>query len=421
MRAIIVITDQRHEREFVSLCASASIDIVGKIRQNVREPNPKYYIGSGKVKELAELCNDLNPDVVIFDVDLRPSQMYRLNKELSIEIWDRLRLVLEIFRKKARTKEAKLQVELANLRYQVPIIKEYVNLIKRGEHPGFMGGGEYATADYLEMIKKRIKRIKSELETIQRRNESRNSLRKSLGFIIVSIAGYANAGKSSIAKILSGRELPVDSMMFSTIATYTKKVKGKHPILVTDTVGFVRNLPVWMIESFRTTFKSVYDSDLLLFVVDFSEEIGEIYEKISSGIELLGREELPPMIYVLNKVDLIKDQGEIEEKVSFLKARRILNDDNYVLTSVINGYGINKLIMKIYETARTARICELSLDKENSNTQKILRILLDKAYIMEYIEDKRTIFIRAGMHEKTYNNIMTLLLSSTGNNGGRVP
>ncbi|RLF67031.1 MAG: GTP-binding protein HflX, partial [Thermoplasmata archaeon] len=154
MRAIIVITDQRHEREFVSLCASASIDIVGKIRQNVREPNPKYYIGSGKVKELAELCNDLNPDIVIFDVDLRPSQMYRLNKELSIEIWDRLRLVLEIFRKKARTKEAKLQVELANLRYQVPIIKEYVNLIKRGEHPGFMGGGEYATADYLEMIKK---------------------------------------------------------------------------------------------------------------------------------------------------------------------------------------------------------------------------------------------------------------------------
>ncbi|RLF67857.1 MAG: hypothetical protein DRN26_01165, partial [Thermoplasmata archaeon] len=302
-----------------------------------------------------------------------------------------------------------------------PIIKEYVNLTKRGEHPGFMGGGEYATADYLEMIKKRIKRIKSELETIQRRNESRNSLRKSLGFIIVSIAGYANAGKSSIAKILSGRELPVDSMMFSTIATYTKKVKGKHPILVTDTVGFVRNLPVWMIESFRTTFKSVYDSDLLLFVVDFSEEIGEIYEKISSGIELLGREELPPMIYVLNKVDLIKDQGEIEEKVSFLKARRILNDDNYVLTSVINGYGINKLIMKIYETARTDRICELSLDKENSNTQRILRILLDKAYIMEYREDKRTIFIRAGMHEKTYNNIMTLLPSSTGNNGGRVP
>ncbi|MCD6503274.1 MAG: GTPase HflX [Euryarchaeota archaeon] len=420
MKAVIVITDYKHEREFISLCASASIEIIGKIKQNVKEPNPKYYIGSGKVKELEKICKELNPDIVIFDVDLKPSQMYRLSKKLSRDIWDRLRLVLEIFRKKARTKEAKLQVELANLRYQVPIIKEHVNLVKRGEHPGFMGGGEYATADYLEMIKKRIKRIKSELESIQKKNESRNSLRKSLGFIIVSIAGYANAGKSSIAKVLSGYDLPIDNMMFSTIATYTKKIKGKHPILVIDTVGFVRNLPVWMIESFRTTFKSVYDSDLLLFVVDFSEDINEIYEKISSGIELLGREVLPPTIYVLNKIDLIKNRSEITKKLSFLKEKGILNDKNYVLTSVVTGEGIQNLILKIYEHAKTARICEIALKREDPKTREIMKMLLDRAYIMEYKENESDIFIKAGMHEKTYNNIIAILASSTGNNGGRV-
>lgn len=423
MRAVIVITDMKHESEFLGLCSSAGINILGKIRQNVRDPNPRYYIGSGKLEELKEVCKNLKPDIVVFDVDLRPSQIYRLSKEISLEIWDRLRLVLEIFRKRASTPEAKLQVELANLRYQIPLIKEYINLTKRGEHPGFMGGGEYAVADYLEMVKRRMKRIKEELTIIQRRNESRYKIRKESGFILVGIAGYANAGKSSIAKVLSGYDFPIDNTMFSTVATFTKKIKGKHPIIITDTVGFIRNLPVWVIEAFRTTLKSVYDSDLLLFVVDISENIKDVYEKISSGIEILGREEIPPTIFVLNKVDLVKNKGELRDKINFLVEKGILNENNYVPTSAITGEGLNKLIYMIYANAKTAKICNVFLDKDDAEFEEKMRFILSKAYIFDYEEDGSKIMLKIGIHNKTYMALKSQGLrveSSSGNNGGRV-
>jgi len=424
MRAVIVITDMRHESEFLGLCSSAGVKILGKIRQNVKDSNPRYYIGSGKLEELKVACKNLKPDIVIFDVDLRPSQIYRISKEVSVEVWDRLRLVLEIFRKRASTPEAKLQVELANLRYQIPLIREYINLTKRGEHPGFMGGGEYAVADYLEMVKRRMKRIKEELAIVQRRNESRYKIRKESGFILVSIAGYANAGKSSIAKTLSGYNFPIDNTMFSTVATFTKKIKGKHPIIITDTVGFIRNLPVWVIEAFRTTLKSVYDSDLLLFVVDISETIEDVYEKISSGIEILGREEIPPTIFVLNKIDLVESKDELYNKVNFLLERGILNENNYVLTSAVTGEGLDKLVYMIYANAKSAKICSVLLNRDDNEFEEKMRFLLSRAHIFDYKEDGSKVILKVGIHNKTYMALKSqgiLVESSSGNNGGRVP
>jgi len=413
----------KHESEFLSLCSSAGVNILGKIRQNVKSPNPRYYIGSGKLEELKLACKNLKPDIVIFDVDLKPSQIYRISKKVSIEIWDRLRLVLEIFRKRASTPEAKLQVELANLQYQVPLIKEYINLAKRGEHPGFMGGGEYAIADYLEMVKRRMKKIKRELSIVQRRNENRYKIRKKAGFILVSIAGYANAGKSSIAKTLSGYSFPIDNMMFSTIATFTKKIKGKHPIIITDTVGFVRNLPVWVIEAFKTTLKSVYDSDLLLFVADVSESVEDIYEKISSGIEILGREEIPPTIFVLNKVDLVDNRAEVRNKINYLRERGIINENNYVLTSAVTGEGIDEMIYKIYEIAKSAVICDVILHKNEEEFEEKMRFLLSRAYIFDYKEEDNRVILKAGLHTKTFMMLKSLGIfakSSSGNSGVRV-
>ncbi len=391
-KAILVIT-KGDLKEMLSLCSSIGIEIVSIFRQ--RSPSdPKYYIGKGKVEEIKKACEILKPDYVILDGDLRGSQIYNLQKELNAEILDRKGLLLKIFEKKAGSPEAKLQVELANIRYQLPLIREYINMAKRGEHPGFMGGGEYAVADYYEMLKRREKKIKEKLRKIRKRNEEKLKRRGSLGMITVAIAGYANAGKSSIARALTGCDLPIDDKMFSTIAVFTKKVKGRHPIIVTDTVGFVRNFPMWMAEAFRATFENIYNSDLTLLVVDVSEDVEEIASKMASSYEILG--EKAKILVVLNKIDLIGKE-ELEKKISELRRRGLLPEGRYVAVSAKTGEGIKELIRKIYEMGETAVYCILEAKEE-----EIPQEIFEKAYIDKIESSEGDLKVYCFMHRSTF-------------------
>ncbi|WP_456436641.1 GTPase HflX [Methanopyrus sp.] len=292
--------------ELKELAESAGYDVVGSFRQ-VRHEDPRYHIGEGKVKELAEFVRENDVDKVIFENEIKPVQAFNLAGELGVEVIDRFQLILEIFAQRARTREAKLQVKLAQLKYELPRAREMVNLAKKEERPGFRGLGKYEADKYEEMIRRKIAKIEHELRRIEKDRELKRKHRHRLGFELVTLAGYTCAGKSTLMRTLTDEAVYVDSKIFSTLDTKTRAVDlDGHRVLLTDTVGFVDNLPHWLMESFKSTLEETAQADLILLVVDVSDELPEIKRKLRvchRTLDEIGAE--GPIVTALNKADLI--------------------------------------------------------------------------------------------------------------------
>lgn len=286
--------------------------------EQVREPDPSYQIGSGKAEELAELVSKNGVERTVFDNELRPVQAYNLAKKTGVEAVDRFQLILEIFARRASTSEAKLQIELAKLRYELPRARERVRLARAGEQPGFMGLGKYEVDLYYETIRRRIYSIQKKLRKIRKKRRLHRVHRLELGFSLVSMAGYTNAGKSSLFNALAEEVALVDPGLFTTLSTTTRAVSlSGRKVLLTDTVGFIDRLPLTLIEAFNSTLEETIFSDLILLVVDLSESRDEIERKLScclSTIQKIGASGIP-IVTVLNKIDLMSDtvkQREVE-------------------------------------------------------------------------------------------------------------
>ena len=330
--------------EFKELAKAAGYEIVGILQQIRNSPDPAYYLGKGKAEDLAEMAKSLKPDKIIFNKELKPNQIINLENITKTEVIDRIQLILEIFTKRAGTKEAKLQIELARLRYLFPKLKMYVKYAKREEFPGFHGPGYYQTAKYERMIKKRIAKIERELEKIRNEREERRKIRRELGFSLVALAGYSNAGKSTLLNRLTKSNVPADDRLFTTLGTYTRFAyfNGKK-VLISDTIGFIENLPHLVIEAFKSTLEEITLADLIILVVDASEPLHEIERKIETANKVL--EEVgatgKPILMALNKIDKISSK-ETKEKVSKLEglARDI------VPISALHGYNIDRLSIK---------------------------------------------------------------------------
>ena len=319
MRAVLVQRVEPGGRdeldELEELVGTMGYEVVGRMVQE-READPAFQIGRGKVEEVAGLVRLTGAELVVFANQLTPSQLFNLEKRLGVRVMDRFQLILEIFAKRAGSPEAKLQVEYARLSYELPRLRERIRNLLSAEQPGFRGRGEYELNLYLDMVKRRMALLRKKLRSLAGSREKRREQRRRRGFGLVALAGYTNAGKSTLLNSLTGSSVEVDDRMFTTLTARTRALRGCERILITDSVGFIEGLPPWMVEAFKAVLEEIYSSDLVLLVVDGSDPMSEILRKLKVSLEILSQRELRILI-LLNKMDLLSP-SELEEKMEVL-------------------------------------------------------------------------------------------------------
>jgi len=346
--------------EIRDLARAAGYGVVDEVTQT-RSEDPATHVGEGKAATLARTVAEAEARVVVFDNQLGPYQTYNLGNVLpdGVRLVDRFRLILEIFGQRAQTRKAQLQVELAELRYELPRAEAKASLARRDERPGFMGLGEYDESRE-EDIKAQISRIRDELERIEETEQHRREQRRESGFDLVALAGYTNAGKSTLLRRLA-EDVDVDEnedlhadldptaesedRLFTTLGTTTRKADmDERDVLVTDTVGFISDLPHWLVESFKSTLDSVYRADLVLLVVDVSEPVAEIREKLVTCHDTLYERNEAPIVTVLNKIDTV-DHEEVQRKREALSALA----PNPVVVSAKTGENVADLTDRVHQ------------------------------------------------------------------------
>ena len=412
----IVVSLHRNVEEIIELAESIDFKVVKTFIQIREHPNTSTYIGSGKLEEIKEYISNSNPkvDVVIVDGELKPSQWFTLEKEFQLPVYDRIRLILMIFKDRADRKEARLQVRLAELQYEKPFVRELIHRARSGEHPGYMAGGEYQVDDYYEMIKKQMRQIREELSKIREERKLRRQHRHTGGYYLVSIAGYTNAGKSSLLNILSGEKVTVENRLFSTLSTITRKLPlCKPPVLLTDTVGFIQRLPPWIIDAFHSTLEEIETADVVLLVCDASDEPNLLIKKLQTSVnELLELGVKAPIIIVLNKIDLLSKE-ELAEKMSLLDGIGVSKYRRVIPVSVKRNINIDALLEAIYESLPQLSRIEISLPN-NRGSQSFISWLYDKTNV-ESIHYGRDINIVVECNPKLKDKILSTCKQLNGN------
>ena len=334
-------TDETME-ELVDLLKTAGGECVGMVQQSKDSPDPRTFIGEGKVEEVGSLVKAMDADMVIFDNSLSPSQQRVLSEELKVTVLDRSALILDIFAKRARTKEGRLQVELAQYKYlMLGLTGMWGHLVRQtasgGKSPiGTRGPGETQLETDRRHIRRKISKLEEELKEVRRIRATQRERRIKNEVPVVAIVGYTNAGKSTLLNHLTGADIPANNRLFDTLDTTTRtlEISDTCTVLLSDTVGFIRKLPHHLVEAFKATLEELAFADLLLHVIDASNpEWREQAEVVNRLIVELGAEQTP-RIEVFNKCDLWT--GEIRP-----------HGDGIVSISAKTGEGIPDLLSAI--------------------------------------------------------------------------
>jgi GTP-binding protein HflX len=341
------------ELEF--LASTLGVKTVKRFTQKLQKPEPRTYLGKGKVDEIKEYVRSFKIDLVIFDDDLTPSQLRNLERIFQCRIYDRSLLILDIFLKRAQTAQAKTQVELARYQYLMPrLTRMWTHLDRQRGSTGTRGGaGEKEIETDKRNIRNQINVLKGRLEKINKQGVTQRKKKKKI--VRVALVGYTNTGKSTLMTLLSKSKVHAENKLFATVdSTVRKVVIDQIPFLLSDTVGFIRKLPHHLIESFKSTLDEVTESDILLHIVDFSHTLyHEQMEVVNQTLSELGAAD-KPQIVVYNKIDLIRDEegeeikGDLNE---YFESRRLLNGNrkNTVYVSATKKVNVDQLRELIFK------------------------------------------------------------------------
>ena len=351
---IVTYPDEFAKQEIAELASAAGYSVQGLITQK-RVVKSEFGVGVGKAEELREIVRQNGSKTLIVDESLTSSQAYKLATVTRVEIVDRDRLVLNIFAKRAKTTEAKLQVQLAELRYEMPRARDAVRYSVNGERAGFMGMGETLVDTKFKALKRRMVAIKDKLAKAQSSRSLHRVERKKLGMPLVSLAGYTSSGKTTVFNKLASESREESPNLFTTLTTTTRAVSfsdARKRVMLSDTVGFVSRLPTYMIESFKSTLEELTYADLVLLMLDVSENEESVRIKLNSCRETLAELNVDPtkILLVLNKIDLLKDGGARE-----IEANPLFSEFSVVKISAVRGDGMtqlkNRIMQKTYPNA----------------------------------------------------------------------
>jgi GTP-binding protein HflX len=349
--------------ELAELAQTAGGEVVGEGVQKVEGPNAATYIGTGKAEEFAKNCKEHDVDTVIFDDELTPAQTRNLEKIFEVKILDRTALILDIFSQRARTREGKLQIELAQLQHLLPRLTRFWGHLSRQKGGIGMRGGEGESqleADRRK-VNERIDRITRDLAAVQQQRETQRAGRLRNQWPLASIVGYTNAGKSTLLNRLTGAGVLAKDILFATLDPTTRRLRlpTNQNILLTDTVGFIRKLPHGLVESFKATLEEVVQADLLLHVVDVSHpQADEQIAAVNSVLAELGAGDKPTLM-VFNKVDQLNGGNTLTRLHELYP--------NSVAISARTGTGITELLAEISTQIRPEReLVDLKIPHEEA-------------------------------------------------------
>jgi len=368
------LTEYLDELEFLTFTAGG--EVIKRFSQKLERPNPKTFLGTGKMEEISSFIKEKNISTIIFDDELSPSQQKNISKILDSKVLDRTNLILDIFAQRAETSYARTQVELAQCQYLLPRLSGmWTHLERQKGGIGLRGPGETEIETDRRIVRDRIALLKEKIKTIDKQMSVQRGNRGAM--VRVALVGYTNVGKSTLMNVISKSDVFVENKLFATLDTTVRKVVIKNlPFLLSDTVGFIRKLPTQLIESFKSTLDEVREADLLLHVVDISHP--DFEEHISSVNQILQdiKSQNKPTIMVFNKIDAYKNQVIDEDDLITEKTTKHytleewkstwmnnVGEKNALFISATNKDNFEEFREKVYEAVRQIHITRFPYNK----------------------------------------------------------